>query len=246
MSIAVTVSPMGSAKSPVHASPIALGGTVLYSTLEPDCAFYRINASTGDMLWRYAAPRPATTDPSGTRCGLRACARVSTDGRHIHIGTDNNTFIMLSADRGEMVWAKPEPYAVCVDKARPVAEQNRPCEVYSTALLVGSLRIQGSEDGFVRAFREATGDLEWSVAVGAGCGGSDDLCHQVNGSPVLNPTNASEIIIGADDGFLHCLVVASGEDCGRLATCGGMDTVRPCPLPRPTSPNLKSNQPRNS
>ena len=36
---------------------------------------------------------------------------------------------------------------------------------------------------------------------------------------------ASQIVIGADTGFLHCLDVKTGRSCGRLPTCGAMDTL---------------------
>ena len=177
-------------RAPVHASPIVIGDSVLYSTLEPDCGFYRANASTGDLIWRFEAPRRDTNDATAARCGLRACARVSADGRSIHASTDNNTFVMLDADSGEMVWSALEPPALCVDHARPVGQQNRPCEVYSTPLLVesgsGELRIQGSEDGKVRAFDAANGHLEWSV----------DLGDQANGSPALSPVNGKRNAAG--------------------------------------------------
>ena len=199
----------------VHASPI-VGDTVLYSTLEPDCAFYRANASTGETIWRHPVPRRDTADPSNSRCGLRACARVSSDEHSVHFGTDNNSFVALAADTGALLWSRSVPYSVCIDPAKPAGQQERPCEVYSTALLAGGfLRIQGSEDGQVRAFDATTGAMEWSVAIG----------EQANGSPVVNPTNSSEVIIGADDGFLHCLATATGRGCGRLATCGSMDTL---------------------
>eukprot|EP01052_Picozoa_sp_SAG31_P051139 SAG31_NODE_12001_length_978_cov_1.566553_2_plen_174_part_01 len=85
-------------RSPVHASPITLEDTVLFSTLEPDCAFYRLNVSSGSLLWRFDTPRRDTAHPPESRCGLRASAYVSrppSGGHHIHIGTDNNSFIAL-------------------------------------------------------------------------------------------------------------------------------------------------------
>lgn len=47
----------------VHASPIILNDTVLFSTLEPDCAFYRLNATSGAVLWRFAGPHRDSADP---------------------------------------------------------------------------------------------------------------------------------------------------------------------------------------
>ena len=46
----------------------------------------------------------------------------------------------------------------------------------------------------------------------------------MNGSPVINPINGSQVITGADDGQLHCLAIASGERCGGYPSCGCMDT----------------------
>ena len=188
------------ARSAVHGSPIVLDDTVLFSTLEPDCAFYRLNLSTGSVMWRFDGPRRDAADPSAARCGLRASARVSgaaTGDYHIHIGSDNNSFIALEATRGGAVWSQLEPSSTCIDSGK-----HRPCEVYSTALItpgvagkVEQLRVQGSEDGLLRAFDAATGDHVWNVTIG----------KEVNGSPVQNPLNASQFIIGADDGYLYLL-----------------------------------------
>lgn len=208
------------ARSAVHASPIVLGDTVLFSTLEPDCSFYRLNISSGTLVWRFDAPRRDITRPSSSRCGLRASARVTSTAagdHHIHIGSDNNSFIALQATSGHAVWWQPESSSSCIDSGK-----RRPCEVYSTALILPGpaasavhLRIQGSEDGLLRAFDAATGDHLWNVTIG----------KEVNGSPVANPLNTSQIVIGADDGYLHCFVAATGEQCGRVDTCGQMDTM---------------------
>ncbi len=208
---------------PVHASPVILNDTVLFSTLEPDCALYRLNTSTGDVLWRYSAPHRDTVDPSSSRCGLRATPRISgtaTGSHHVHIGSDNNSFIALDAASGDVVWTQLEPAAECIDSGAA-----RPCEVYSAALIVPwptssgagphDVRIQGSEDGTIRAFDAASGEHIWNKTVG----------DEANGSPVVNPANGSQIAIAADDGYLYCLEVETGEECGRLATCGGMDTM---------------------
>jgi outer membrane protein assembly factor BamB len=214
---------------PVHASPVILNDTVLFSTLEPDCAFYRLNVSTGKVVWRFAGPHRDSADPASSRCGLRATARVSrtpTGAHHIHIGSDNNSFIALDAASGDVVWSNMERSATCVDSGTRFRD-GRPCEVYSTALVLPrsglllekgrrDVRIQGSEDGIIRAFDAATGDHIWSKTVG----------EEANGSPVANPANNSQVVIATDDGFLYCLSVETGEECGQpLATCGGMDTM---------------------
>lgn len=205
--------------APVHASPRVRGSTVYYSTLEPDCAMYGADAATGRAIWRYQAYRRDTTDPRGSRCGVRASARLSADGSVIHAGTDNNTFFALHTADGSALWNYSAPTATCVD-----GDLHRPCEVYSTALLVACpgctgdpgriLRIEGSEDGNARAFDAATGALIWRVEFGA----------EVNGSPVVNPSNSSEIIIGVADSHLHCLAIATGDRCGVYPSCGEMDT----------------------
>lgn len=115
-------------------------------------------------------------------------SRAPTSGaHHIHVGTDKNGFIVLDATSGDVVWSRMEPLAICTDSGK-----HRPCEVYSTALVLPrprppgwsqKIRVQGSEDGTVRAFDAATGEHTciWNKTVGA----------EVNGSPVANPLNAS-------------------------------------------------------
>jgi len=203
-------------RSPVHASPVVMDGTVLYSTLEPDCAMYLANSSTGAVLWRFAAPRRNTDNPLLSRCGMRTTARVGPFKKLIHTGTDNNTFIAINASSGQAVWTRMETAATCKD-----GTHYRPCEVYSTALLVSSetaerhmVRIQGSEDGIVRALQADSGAVLWTAELGS----------EANGSPVLSPSNKSQFFIGTNDNFVYLLEVATGRLMGRVKTCGCVDT----------------------
>jgi len=186
---------------PVHASPVVLDDTVLFSTLEPDCALYRLNTSTGAVMWRFAGPHRDTADPESSRCGLRATPRVSqthSGAHHIHIGSDNNSFVALDAASGDVVWSRMEPTTACADSGK-----NRPCEVYSSALILPwpggirpgtwQVRVEGSEDGTIRAFDATTGGHIWNKTVGG----------EANCSPVANPQNGSQIVMAADDGFLY-------------------------------------------
>ena len=68
---------------------------------------------------------------------------------------------------------------------------------------------------YERAFDAATGEHIWNKTVG----------KEVNGSAVANLLNDYQVVIAADDGYLYCLSVETGEECGRLANCGGMDTM---------------------
>jgi outer membrane protein assembly factor BamB len=133
-------------------------------------------------------------------------SRTHTGAHHVHIGSDNNSFIALDAASGAVVWSRAGPIATCLDSGK-----SRPCEAYSTALIVPwpgespgwrDVRVQGSEDGTVRAFDAATGEHIWNKTVGG----------EANCSPVADPQNASQVVMAADDGFLYCLSVETGED----------------------------------
>lgn len=203
--------------SPVHASPVVVADMVLYSTLEPDCAMYIVNVTTGDILWRYQAPRRDSANPTQSRCGMRTTARFAAGTQLIHTGTDNNTFIAIDIGTKSVVWQRLETSATCKD-----GPNYRPCEVYSTALLTNltglpagaKARIQGSEDGIVRCFNSNTGAVLWAVPLGS----------MANGTPVLHPRNASQFFIGDNGGFLHLMEVATGRVMGRVKTCGCVDT----------------------
>lgn len=208
---------------PIHASPVVAGDTLLYSTLEPDCKLYCANASNGETLWTYSPPQRDTSDPKNSRCGLRTTVRLGLNESLIHGANDNNTFFALDTSTGTEEWLEMAPNATCPDSS---TGKTRPCEVYSLALLVPfdgqTVRLQGSEDGHVRAWTAATGQLLWDKDIG---GQSKGMLVAANGSPVLNPSNASQFIIGVDDGFLHCLEIATGQSCGTVETCGSTDTL---------------------
>eukprot|EP00038_Savillea_parva_P012083 m.202138 g.202138 ORF g.202138 m.202138 type:complete len:414 (-) comp21684_c0_seq1:353-1594(-) len=222
-----------SGSSPVQASPLTalvptahqglpstpedLSPAVLYATLEPDCTVNAVDATSGQLLWRYAVRRRDTADPADSRCGIRGSMRLSPDGSLVHLGTDNNTFVAVRTADGTLAWNYSAPSSLaCLNRGK-----NTTCEVYATALLVpwpghanATIRIQGSEDGHVRAFDAASGALVWDV----------DLGSEVDGTAVVNPVNGSEVIVGADDGQLYCLAIATGNRCGTFPSCGTMDS----------------------
>ena len=183
--------------SPCHASPWV--GTnedpaaVFFSTIEPDNMVFRIDGRTGAVQWNM------TTATGGGRVGVRS-SPIEADGL-LHIGMDNGTFAALDAQSGNVVWSHNGSALLCYDTDYPPT-YFRPCEVYSSALLVGGRRFQGSEDNHTRCFNASTGELLWTRAA----------LGNVDGTAVQGAAGTSSIWIGSDGGFLYNLDMATGKD----------------------------------
>jgi len=161
---------------------------VFFATLEPDNLLYRISGSTGEVQWKV---------PMGQgRNGMRSSPIVS--GGLLHIGTDNGTFAALDADSGHSIWSYTPESQRCFDAGH---RSGRPCEVYSSALLAGGFRFQGSEDNHTRCFNAHTGTLVWEFKAAG----------NVDGTPVVGVNGSNSIWIGADDGFLYNLDMTTGK-----------------------------------
>ena len=149
------------------------------------------------------------------RNGMRCSPMVA--GGLLHIGTDNNTFVALDVATGAKVWSYTpavSPPPACFDAQHP-PPLGRPCEVYSSALLAGGLRFQGSEDNHARCFNATSGTLLWEVRRGS----------NIDGTPVAGAAGSSSIWIGASDGFLYNLDVATGDNAlPPVPLCGNLET----------------------
>ena len=196
--------------SPVHASPVlqhdnasSSGDRLLFGTLEPACRLYSIDGRTGEVLWSYEA------GSGDERCGLRTVPVVDLANGLLHSATDNNTFFALPLrSGGEPAWTLRRPSVVCTDT--PV--RLRACEIYSTALLLRGMRLQGSEDGHMRALEAATGKVLWDFTAGG----------MVNGAPVL--VSETDIAFGSDDRNFYRMDATTGKVKAKLPHCGRMDT----------------------
>lgn len=189
---------------------------VFFTTLEPSTLVYRVDGRTGHVVWQVSM--------GDGRNGMR-CSPVVSKGL-LHIGTDNGTFAALDAETGATVWSLTPPATtpaiVCYDKYYP-PPTGRPCEVYSTALLHGGYRFQGSEDNNTRCFNASTGALLWTRQAGA----------DVDGTAVVGVPGSNTIWIGADDGRLYNLDMATGKDvlppvqhCGTLESMPAVDAAK--------------------
>ena len=188
---------------------------VFFTTLEPSTFVYRVDGRTGRVVWHVSM--------GGGRNGMRSSPVVSQG--LLHIGTDNGTFAALDAETGARVWshapAATTPAVVCYDAYYPPTF-HRPCEVYSSALLHAGYRFQGSEDNNTRCFNASTGALLWARPAGG----------DVDGTAVAGVPGSNTIWIGADDGFLYNLAMATGEDvlppvqhCGTLESMPAVDAA---------------------
>ena len=126
---------------------------------------------------------------------------VESDGV-VHVGLDNGTFAAFSAASGDVQWSyTPNTTEDCWDPDFPPT-YSRPCEVYSSPLLVNGLRIQGSEDNHTRCFNASTGELLWTRAASG----------NVDGTAVVGASGTNSVWIGCDDGYLYNLDVSTGND----------------------------------
>jgi outer membrane protein assembly factor BamB len=188
---------------------------VFFTTLEPSNFVYRVDGRTGHVVWQVSM--------GGGRNGMRCSPVVSKE--LLHIGTDNGTFTALDVETGARVWSHTPATTsaiVCFDDGHP-PPTGRPCEVYSSALLHGGYRFQGSEDNNTRCFNASTGALLWVRQAGA----------DVDGTAVTGVPGSNTIWIGADDGFLYNLDMATGKDvlppvqhCGTLESMPAVDAAK--------------------
>jgi outer membrane protein assembly factor BamB len=158
-------------------SPSVSGDTVYIVSVarrpgtEP--VLYALATSTGEERWRFTA-----VDEGGV-LGIPVVA-----GGRVHVATLTGSILTLDARSGALLWS--------VDAGERPA---MPLAVSDEGVFVAA------EDGFVHAFRAATGDALWSVQVTDGVGFA---------SP---PTIADGVVyLGDAAGALHALDAASGRE----------------------------------
>jgi outer membrane protein assembly factor BamB len=194
-------------KSAIRGAPAVSNGTVLFST--EDGSLYGVSATNGGLLGSTALD------------GVPTAPVVS--GSTAFVGSDNGSVYAVDISSGQVLWTATVPAAVTVAPAVDTAKGlvfagddagNVTILSAATGALVGSVStggaavtvapelsagmlLVGGADGFVRAFKESSGTLEWTFAAPAAIGGLS--------------SDGVSVYAGSADGTVSYLTQSNGQ-----------------------------------